>query len=119
MCLRFAFLLITRVIMWLRLSRRDEKWKTAEILLLRHQLAVLQRDQPRRPKLNWADRALPGGGGPDVPAVPSHSFSMPAEAFGHAREAWRPRQTVSTIPGKLAICRDVLTQRRQSGIIPS
>jgi putative transposase len=29
-----------------------------EILLLRHQLAVLQRRHPRRPKLNWADRAL-------------------------------------------------------------
>jgi len=36
MCLRFVFLLITRVITWLRLSRREEAWKTAEILLLRH-----------------------------------------------------------------------------------
>jgi transposase len=30
----------------------------AEILLLRHQLTVLQRRQPRRLNLNWADRAL-------------------------------------------------------------
>jgi putative transposase len=58
MCLRFVFLLITRAAAWLRLSRREEAWKTAEILMLRHQLAVLQRRQPRRPKLNWADRAL-------------------------------------------------------------
>ena len=58
MCLRFAFLLITRVIAWLRLSRREETRKTAEILILRHQVTVLQRHQARRPKLNWADRAL-------------------------------------------------------------
>jgi hypothetical protein len=47
MCLQFAFLLITRVTTWLRLSRREEAWLTAEILILRHQLAVLQRRQPR------------------------------------------------------------------------
>ena len=58
MCVRFVFLLITRVITWLRLSLREEAWKTAEILILRHHLAVLQRHQARRPKLNWADRAL-------------------------------------------------------------
>jgi putative transposase len=58
MCLRFVFLLITRVAAGLRPSRREEAWKTAEILILRHQLTVLQRRQPRRPRLNWADRAL-------------------------------------------------------------
>src|SRR6266581_8966811 len=58
MCLRFVFLLITRMTSWLRLSRREEAWKTAEILLLHHQIAVLQRQQPRRPNLDWADRAL-------------------------------------------------------------
>jgi putative transposase len=58
MCLRFVFLLITRTVSWLRLSQREETWKTAEIVLLRHQLAVLQRRQPRRPDLDWADRAL-------------------------------------------------------------
>ena len=57
MCLRFMFLLTTRLAGWLWLARREETWKTAEILILRHQLAVLQRQQPR-PKLNWADRAL-------------------------------------------------------------
>src|SRR5450755_2875952 len=31
MCLRFVFLLITRLAAWLRLSRREEAWKTAEI----------------------------------------------------------------------------------------
>src|ERR1039457_5195398 len=58
MCLRFVFLLTTRAASWPRLSRREETWKTAEILILRHQLAVLQRRQPRRQNLTWADRAL-------------------------------------------------------------
>jgi putative transposase len=58
MCLRFLFLLITHASSWLRLSQREETWKTAEILILRHQLTVLQRRQPRRPKPDWADRAL-------------------------------------------------------------
>ena len=43
MCLRFVFLLITRVASWLRLSRREEAWQAAEILILRHQLG----DPPR------------------------------------------------------------------------
>jgi putative transposase len=58
MCLRFAFLVIMRVTTWLRLSRREEAWQTAEILILRHQLSVLQRRQPLRAHLTWADRAL-------------------------------------------------------------
>jgi hypothetical protein len=49
MCLRFVFLLITRIAAWLRPSQREEVWKTVEILLLCHQLAVLQRRHPRRP----------------------------------------------------------------------
>lgn len=52
MCLRFIFLLITRLAAWLRLSQRKETWKTAEILILRHQLAVA----PPEPEL--------GGPGP-------------------------------------------------------
>ena len=58
MCLRLVFLLIMRASSWLQLSRREEAWRTAEILILRHQIAVLQRQQPRRPNLDWADRAL-------------------------------------------------------------
>jgi putative transposase len=43
MCLRLLYLIITRLFAWMRLSRRDESRKSAEILLLRHQLTVLQR----------------------------------------------------------------------------
>jgi putative transposase len=58
MCLRFVFLPIMRVAAWLRLSQREETWKTAEILILRHQITILQRRCPHHPNLNWADRVL-------------------------------------------------------------
>ena len=76
MCLRFVFLLITRLTAGLRLSRREESWKTAEILILRHQLAVLQQRESRRPELNWADRALfaalPGA----IPSARRHGLRL-------------------------------------------
>jgi hypothetical protein len=55
-CLRFVFLLAVHEPAWLQLSKRPPTWKDAEILLLRHQLAVLRRQTPR-PKLTWTDRA--------------------------------------------------------------
>jgi hypothetical protein len=58
MCLRFVFLLVTRLAAWSWLCRREECWKNAEILLLRHQLAILRRQPRARPKPSWADRAL-------------------------------------------------------------
>jgi putative transposase len=54
----FLYLVVSRLFGWLRLSRRPESWKAAEILLLRHQLTVLQRQVDARPKVNWADRAF-------------------------------------------------------------
>jgi putative transposase len=57
--LRFAYLAVLRVFSRLALLARSDRTKDAEILILRHQLAVLQRRrQTCRPKLNWADRAL-------------------------------------------------------------
>ena len=40
-----------------RISRRDAAWHTAEILLLQHQFAVLQRQigEHARPKVSWTD----------------------------------------------------------------
>jgi len=57
MSLRFAYLAVLRVFGWLALLARSDRAKDAEILLLRHQVAVLQR-QAGTPKLSWADRAI-------------------------------------------------------------
>jgi transposase len=56
--LKLIFLVISRVVSLLRLSRRESWWKDAEILILRHQLTVAQRQQPRvHVRLTWPDRA--------------------------------------------------------------
>ncbi len=46
-----------RVFGWLALLARSDRAKDAEILILRHQVAVLQR-QVKTPQLSWADRAI-------------------------------------------------------------
>ena len=68
MSLRFAYFAVLRVFGWLALLARSDRAKDAEILILRHQVAVLQR-HVQAPRLSWADRAilaalarlLPGG----------------------------------------------------------
>ena len=57
MPLRFAYLTALRVFGWLALLARSDHAKDAEILILRHQVAVLQR-QVKTPRLSWADRAI-------------------------------------------------------------
>ena len=57
MTLRLLYLVIRAVVGWLGLLTRSDAAKEAEILLLRHQLAVLRR-QVARPRPSWADRAL-------------------------------------------------------------
>ena len=54
---RIAYLVVVRVFGWLALLAWSDRAKDAEILILRHQLAVLQR-QAKTPRLSWADRAL-------------------------------------------------------------
>jgi putative transposase len=55
--MRFAYLAVLRVFGWLALLARSDRAKDAEILILRHQVAALQR-QVKTPRLSWADRAV-------------------------------------------------------------
>src|SRR5450755_3951441 len=56
--LKLIFLIATHAVSLLRLSRRERWWKDAEILMLRHQLAVAERERPRaHSRLTWPDRA--------------------------------------------------------------
>ena len=57
MALGLVYLMLIRVLSWLALLARSDTAKDAEILTLRHEVAVLRRTSPC-PKMSWLDRAV-------------------------------------------------------------
>ena len=57
MLFRLVYLLMVRLFSWLALLASSDVSKNVEILVLRHEVAVLRR-QVARPKPDWADRAV-------------------------------------------------------------
>ena len=57
MLFRLVYLTVSRVFAWLALLARSGRSKDLEILVLRHEIAVLRR-QVTCPKPDWADRGV-------------------------------------------------------------
>ena len=60
MALRLIYLLFCQVVRWFALPARSSAAKDAELLVSRHEVAVLRR-QVARPRVDWADRAVLAG----------------------------------------------------------
>ncbi|WP_261559008.1 hypothetical protein [Frankia tisae] len=57
MSVRLLYLIFVRVCSWLVLLGRSSASKNIELLVLRHEVAVLRRTRPE-PRWDWADRAV-------------------------------------------------------------
>jgi hypothetical protein len=57
MAFRLAYLMLARMLSWPALLARSGAVKDVEIFVLRHEVAVLRRRNPR-PALTWVDRAF-------------------------------------------------------------
>jgi hypothetical protein len=53
---RLIYRSLAALLSWLALSARSSASKNAEVLILRHEVAVLRRSNPK-PRIDWADRA--------------------------------------------------------------
>src|SRR5436305_6508286 len=109
MVLSFAYWSLRRLLELLVLRRRSEREKEIEILLLRHQLRVLER-QVARPKLTQADRALLAAFShvPPRQASKTSLFVTPATLLRWHRELIARRWTYpSRRPGPPATAQEI------------
>jgi hypothetical protein len=56
---KLIYQMFAKLLSWMVLHNRSDTANEIEILVLRHQLAVLQRRTPR-PQISWTDRAVIG-----------------------------------------------------------
>jgi putative transposase len=104
MAVKLIYQMFTTLLSWLVLHTRSNTANEIEILVLRHQLAVLQRRTPR-PRISWSDRAVIAILARLLPARHRYGFLFtPATILRWHRQLVRRRWTTPyTRPGRPAI----------------
>jgi putative transposase len=96
--LRLLYLIFSRLLGSLTLLGRASAAKDIELLVLRHEVAVLRRTNPK-PRLDWADRALFAALIQRLPApLRGHRLVTPATALRWHRRLVTKKWTHRTAP---------------------
>ena len=93
MAVKLIYQMLLKLLSWIVLRDRSDTTKEIEILVLRHQLAVLQRRTPR-PRISWSDRAVITALARRLPVRRRRGFLVtPATILSWHRQLVRRRST--------------------------